>query len=550
MLSKPNNRLAMRGIILSSLLTLLSSCANSAAIESLISADPDLKSEKKAELADDRKSVRTVKTSGRSNTESQSNSIDTTAETAELAKETPQANNRERNRATEDENVVQAPAVKKSERESTSESENPILNFPDTFPVYPQAELETVELSEDEKSGTMVWKTGDNRQAIADYYLAELTADDWDVIKPFTINPQRRIARAIAVKDDLRVELSLQQPQGKDKDATRQGTQLSVVYHPLDAEIPKSSISRAEKVSTPKQSAESKLATDEDSQSSESRDRAEKNSDRQNEPSTENQNRAVSKPAKQENAAIAKLKSTANNNSLRLADTDFSDLDEVPPQLQQPIESVAALSILTPYTGQANVELSRFAPNEIITRAEYARWLIDANNRYFADNPGKKIYVPAKTSQPAFKDVKAGHPDFAAIQSLAEAGLIPSRLTEDSTNLLFKPNAPLTREDLVTWKVPLDTRQSLPKASIEAIEESWGFRDTAKINSNAVQALYADFQNGDRANVRRMFGYTTLFQPKKPVTRAEAAASLWYFGFQGDGITAKELLESEAETKS
>ena len=47
-----------------------------------------------------------------------------------------------------------------------------------------------------------------------------------------------------------------------------------------------------------------------------------------------------------------------------------------------------------------------------------------------------------------------------------------------------------------------------------------------------------------------MFGYTTLFQPKKPVTRAEAAASLWYFGFQGDGITAKEVLESGAETES
>ncbi|MEY4519026.1 MAG: hypothetical protein RLZZ499_1625, partial [Cyanobacteriota bacterium] len=64
------------------------------------------------------------------------------------------------------------------------------------------------------------------------------------------------------------------------------------------------------------------------------------------------------------------------------------------------------------------------------------------------------------------------------------------------------------------------------------------------------RALYDDFQNGDRSNVRRIFGYTTLFQPKKPVTRAEAAASLWYFGFQGDGITAKEVLASAAKTKS
>ncbi len=128
--------------------------------------------------------------------------------------------------------------------------------------------------------------------------------------------------------------------------------------------------------------------------------------------------------------------------------------------------------------------------------------------------------------------------------------MIPSRLTEDNTNLLFRPDAPLIREDLVTWKVPLDTRQSLPKASIEAVEESWGFQDVENIDSSAVRALYADFQNGDRSNIRRIFGYTTLFQPKKPVTRAEAAASLWYFGFQGDGITAREVLESETASNS
>ena len=222
-------------------------------------------------------------------------------------------------------------------------------------------------------------------------------------------------------------------------------------------------------------------------------------------------------------------------------------MDEVPEQLQQPLESVSALGILTPYTGDANVELTKFAPNQAITRAEYARWLIAANNRYYSDNPGKKIYVATKNTQPAFKDVSPNHPDFPAIQSLAEAGLIPSRLTEDSTNVLFRPDAPLIREDLVTWKVPLDTRQSLPQASIEAVEESWGFQDVASIDSSAVRALYADFQNGDRSNIRRIFGYTTLFQPKKPVTRAEAAASLGYFGFQGDGITAQEVLKTETK---
>jgi len=538
MLSKQNDRLAIRGIILSSLLTLLSSCANSAAIESLISADPDLKEKTTTEVSNRDKTVKTVNTSTAPSRNPRSTAK---AEERELETETEVLEEQ----AADNLNEANKERVRENEGESDlafvdDELDSLLLNFPDTFPVYPQAELEKVESSEDETSGTMVWKTDDNRQAVADYYLAELSTNDWDVIKPFTINSQRKVARAIAVKDNLRVELSLQE-KPKSKESQRQSTELSVVYNPLDKDIPQSSISRAEEAVIPQESEpDTPLNEDEDEQ-------LERQSDADR---SQREDLTAIESAQEENLTSTKLESALNNQSYKSADTDFSDLDEVPTQLQQPIESIAALNILTPYTGKSNVELTKFAPNETITRGEYARWLIDANNRYYADNPGKKIYVPAKTSQPAFKDVQSNHPNFAAIQSLAEAGLIPSRLTEDSTKLLFKPNAPLTREDLVTWKVPLDTRQSLPKASIEAIEESWGFSDAAKINSSAVQALYADFQNGDLANIRRVFGYTTLFQPKKPVTRAEAAASLWYFGFQGDGITAKEVLESEAETQS
>ena len=514
MLSKQNSRPTTHGIILTTLLTLLSSCGNSAAIESLISADPELKEGTTAEVSNQTKP---------NSSENSTSPAITTIKT----KESPNPNKPEND--VEAQNRVRANDNGQEQPSEESSVNNLLLNFRDNFPVYPQAELKSAESSKDQNSGKLVWKTTDNRKAVADFYLAELSTNDWDVIKPFTINPQQKVARAIAVKDDLRVELSLL-PGAENGEPNSQDTTLSVVYHPLNEDIPQSSISRVEEASKPEKSnqAQSKNAE----------------SDHKNE-------RQASPEVDENNSQTqARLESTQDNNTYQSSDIDFADLDEVPPQLQQPIESVAALNILTPYTGKSNVELTKFAPNETITRGEYARWLIDANNRYYVDNPGKKIYVPAKTSQPAFKDVNPSHPDFAAIQSLAEAGLIPSRLTEDSTNLLFKPNAPLTRENLVTWKVPLDTRQSLPKASIEAIEESWGFRDAAKIDSSAVQALYADFQNGDRANVRRMFGYTTLFQPKKPVTRAEAAASLWYFGFQGDGITAKEVLETEAETKS
>ena len=57
--------------------------------------------------------------------------------------------------------------------------------------------------------GMLIWQTTDNAKAVADYYQAELTARDWEIIKPFTFNPKQKISRAIAVKEDLRVELSL-----------------------------------------------------------------------------------------------------------------------------------------------------------------------------------------------------------------------------------------------------------------------------------------------------------------------------------------------------
>jgi hypothetical protein len=64
------------------------------------------------------------------------------------------------------------------------------------------------------------------------------------------------------------------------------------------------------------------------------------------------------------------------------------------------------------------------------------------------------------------------------------------------------------------WKVPLDTRQALPSASVDAVKQTWGFQDAAKVEPRALRAVLADFQNGESANIRRMLGYTTLFQPK------------------------------------
>ena len=461
MLLKQNKRKIIKNIIFTSLLALLTGCGNSTALESFVGADPGL-----------------LKNNGK-----------------QLSQQRANQNKPADNKA----------KVLESQGESTkSQSSQLPPNFPKSFPLYPQAQLKEAK-RENETSGRLTWDSPDNQKAIADYYQAKLAANDWKIIKPFNLNAQLQTAKAIAVKNDLRVDLALARSPNQNK-ANNNGTEISVIYQPIEAEL-----SQTQPKSKPQQQT--------------------------------NSSNPSPKPKSQSQPS-----DTSDTKSFNSSGVNFQDLDQASEQLRQPLESVAALDVLTPYTGNGNIELSKFAPNKIITRGEYARWLITANNRYFQDSSDKKIYLATTTNEPAFQDVKPNNPDFEAIQSLAEAGLIPSRLTEDSNNVLFKPDAPLTREDLLAWKVPLDMRQSLPKASIEAIKESWGFQDAGNIDSTAIRALYADFQNGDRSNVRRIFGYTTLFQPKKPVTRAEAAASLWYFGFQGDGVTAKEILATESKS--
>ena len=218
------------------------------------------------------------------------------------------------------------------------------------------------------------------------------------------------------------------------------------------------------------------------------------------------------------------------------------DLADVPDELRPHVTDMLALGLLQ--KSVTEVETQSLQLNQPISRAQYAQWLLAANNRFYEDQPDERIRPGIKSSQPVFEDVPTSHPAFTAIQGLAEAGIIPSPLSGSTTNVNFRPDAPLTRKDLVLWKVPLDTRSALPSATADAIAETWGFQDASKIEPLAQKAVLADYQNGEFANIRRAFGYTTLFQPDKAVTAAEAAAALWRFGSQTEGISAQMLLQA------
>ena len=227
----------------------------------------------------------------------------------------------------------------------------------------------------------------------------------------------------------------------------------------------------------------------------------------------------------------------------------YTDIGEAPEELQQYIEDLVLLDVLMLIDVKADDDVERdpneFLPNEIITRREYARWLLAVNNRFYSDQRAKKIRPAVDSSKPVFQDVGATNIDFAAIQGLAEAGIIPSALNGTSTAVKFRPDAPLTRKDLILWKVPLDKRSALPEATAAAVTEAWGFQDAGTIEPAALKAVLADHSNGEFANIRRALGYTTIFQADKGVTRAEAAAVLWRFGNSTEGITAAELVASD-----
>jgi hypothetical protein len=181
-------------------------------------------------------------------------------------------------------------------------------------------------------------------------------------------------------------------------------------------------------------------------------------------------------------------------------------------------------------------------PTHAVTRREYARWLVAAHNRITGIKPTQQLKLATTDTKPVFQDVPSTNPDFPSIQGLAEAGLIPSSLSGDATSVLFRPEAPLTREQMILWKVPLDTRQVLPAASLDAIKQTWGFQDAGKVDPKALRAILADFQNGDQSNIRRAFGYTTLFQPKKTVNLGEVAIAIWYFGANSEGLSAHDAI--------
>jgi len=372
-------------------------------------------------------------------------------------------------------------------------------DFPTEIPLYPNAQLIEVggQTDPSPKTVRLRWESTDPINSVQNFYTTEFGRDNWQIVSRPTADTEGAL---VATRDNLRVTVSLSPTQkvgGSTEfaiDYSKDGSEIATSPQPNNSE------------SSPSPTAS---------------------------PTPSNSEETTPAPS-------------ASPKSAKVSELD----SQIPQQLQQYVADLAQLEVLkVRATENSNLETGSTLPkpNNTIARREYARWLVAANNQIYANRQAKQIRLAVKSSTPAFSDVPKTDPDFSAIQGLAEAGLIPSSLSGDTKDVKFRPDAPLTRETMILWKVPLDTRQILPTANIDAVKEKWGFQDTSKINSQASRAILADFNNGDLANIRRVFGFTTLFQPQKSVTRAEAAASLWYFGIQDGGLSAKDALQAKSQ---
>ena len=225
----------------------------------------------------------------------------------------------------------------------------------------------------------------------------------------------------------------------------------------------------------------------------------------------------------------------------------FGDIADAPANLQSYIEDLARLEVLNPLGEDAEGN-PLFSPNKPIKRGTFVRWIMQTNNRLNRDRPTRQFRLASPDASSAvYEDVPTSDPNFAYIQGLAESGYLPSSLTGDTNEKSFNPDGNLTRETLLQWKVPIDQPKALPTVTVEKVKETWGFKDSDKVTPKNASAIVADHANGDLSNIRRLVGASLLLQPQKPVTRAEAAAVLWYIGIEGKGYSAKDVLRSDVQ---
>ena len=221
----------------------------------------------------------------------------------------------------------------------------------------------------------------------------------------------------------------------------------------------------------------------------------------------------------------------------------FDDLADIPGK--EMIEDLNKLHVFDGLSTTANKDETKnlFMPLQAITRGEYITWLYRAFNAI--KTPDKQLrFAPQATQQ--FRDTPPSHPAYKYIQAISNSGY--SIGYKDGT---FKPDSPLSREEMMGIKVGLDVGKDIPpyRSQMEAV---WKYSDGKSVDERFTGYIEQDrYISGPLGgNTQRAFGKIGTFKPKQAVLRYEAAGSLWQQGQFGNngGITAADALKRKNES--
>ncbi|WP_198360506.1 S-layer homology domain-containing protein [Thermincola potens] len=157
------------------------------------------------------------------------------------------------------------------------------------------------------------------------------------------------------------------------------------------------------------------------------------------------------------------------------------------------------------------LEGNKFNPDSPITRGEFMNWLF-----YYKSRRQVKKEEP---TVPTFPDVPPGHRYYAIIEGVAGAGGVAG--FPDGT---FKPDKAMTREEMaLIWSAyrdefELSGHNKGADPEKERINLSWFCDDHQKIGREFMFAV-----SKQDLWLEKIYK-TPIFEPQKPVTRAEAAA--------------------------
>ena len=223
--------------------------------------------------------------------------------------------------------------------------------------------------------------------------------------------------------------------------------------------------------------------------------------------------RAAQAPARQAPAAQAPAPAPAA--PAPTPAVSFTDISGI--TAAQAIKDEGALGIFDTSTGE-------FKPRDPITRAEFVRWLVKANNVYYKDQATQQIRL-AESNDATFVDVPPSHPDFKYIQGLADAGYV---VGVDKTH--FAPDQPITREQMIFIKNDRDRGGKVGAGD----PNSLSYTDKMKVNPIYAAGVANAASVFSTQDIARVWGSIRTFNPQKPVTRGEAALCLSQFGWTGE----------------